>query len=41
MPSRRRLEHPPVIDGRMLLALHAGLGTVLVLMAWWCWSLPS
>ncbi|MFT8777455.1 MAG: hypothetical protein ABF893_12485 [Gluconacetobacter liquefaciens] len=41
MPARRRQDQPPIITGQVLLALHAGLGATLALMAWWCWSLPS
>jgi hypothetical protein len=41
MTTRRRLEEPPVLSGRMLIGLHVVLGTVLGLMAWWCWLLPT
>lgn len=41
MSAHRRLKPPPVITGPVLLALHAGLGATLAMMAWWCWSLPS
>ncbi|WP_264812748.1 hypothetical protein [Gluconacetobacter sacchari] len=41
MSPRHRLANPPVIDGRALLVLHAGLAVVLALMAWWCWTLPA